>query len=72
MFIAIKLPEDLVKDAKLAAAAENRSVPEQIEYWARFGKAVLENPNMSLRLIQDSMLSIQEAKVGQLTPYEFG
>ena len=63
-----KTTEDLVNDAKPAAAAEHRSVPEQIEYWARIGKAVLENSDMPLRLIQDSMLSIKEAKAGQINP----
>ena len=72
MAIALKLSEDLVEDAKATAAAEHRSVPKQIEHWARTGKAVLENPDMPLRLIQDTMLSIEEAKAGKLTPYTFG
>lgn len=72
MAIALKLSDDLVEDAKTTASAENRSVPRQIEYWARIGKAVLENPEMPLRLIQDTMLSIQEAKAGKLEPYQFG
>ena len=42
--VAMKLSEDLVEDAKIVAAAEHRSVPKQIEYWARIGKAVLDNP----------------------------
>jgi hypothetical protein len=46
-------------------------VPKQIEYWARIGKAVLENPDLPLQVIQDTMLSLEEAKAGQLTPYSF-
>lgn len=72
MAIAMKLSDDLVADAKAIAAAEHRSVPKQIEYWARIGKAVLENPELPLRLIQDTMLSLEEAKAGQLAPYKFG
>lgn len=72
MAVALKLSDDLVEDAKVTAAAEHRSVPKQIEYWARIGKAVLENPELSLRLIQDTMLSLEEAKAGQLAPYKFG
>lgn len=72
MAIALKLSDDLVEDAKTTASAEHRSVPRQIEYWARIGKAVLENPEMPLRLIQDTMLSIQEVKAGKLEPYQFG
>ena len=47
-------------------------MPKQIEYWARIGKAVLDNPDMPLRLIQDTMLSIEEVRAGQVLPYEFG
>lgn len=35
MAIALKLSDDLVEMAKPHAAAEHRSVPKQIEYWAR-------------------------------------
>ena len=72
MAIALKLSNELVDDAKPYAMAEHRSVPKQIEYWARIGKAVLENPEMPLRLIQDTILSREEVKVGLATPYQFG
>lgn len=72
MAIAMKLSDDLVADAKTVAAAEHRSVPKQIEYWARIGKAVLDNPDLPLRMIQDTMLSIEEVKAGQVTTYKFG
>lgn len=72
MAVALKLSDDLIEDAKPYAAAEHRSVPKQIEYWARIGKAVLENPDVPLRLIQDIMLSREEAKAGLAQPYEFG
>ena len=68
----MKLSKDLVEDAKIVAAAEHRSVPKQIEYWARIGKAVLENPDLPLRMIQDTMLSLEEAKAGQVSAYQFG
>lgn len=72
MPVAMKLPDDLVEDAKNVAAAEHRSVPKQIEYWARIGKAVLDNPDLPLRMIQDTMLSIEEVKVGRVSAYKFG
>ena len=72
MAFAMKLSDDLVEDAKIVAAAEHRSVPKQIEYWARIGKAVLENPDLPLRMIQDTMLSIEEVKAGQISTYKFG
>jgi len=72
MAIALKLSDELVEDAKSYAAAEHRSVPKQIEYWARIGKAVLDNPELPLRLIQDTLLSREEVKAGLAKPYQFG
>ena len=72
MAVAMKLSDNLVEEAKIVAAAEHRSVPKQIEYWARIGKAVLDNPDVPLRTIQDTMLSLEEAKAGQVSAYKFG
>lgn len=72
MPVAIKLSDVLVEDAKTVAAAEHRSVPKQIEYWARIGKAVLDNPDMPLQVIQDTMLSREEVKADHIVPYVFG
>ncbi|MDH4451356.1 MAG: hypothetical protein QE265_12325 [Rhodoferax sp.] len=72
MAVALKLSDESVEDTKAMAAAEHRSVPKQIEYWARIGKLVLENPDMPLRMIQDTMLSFEEAKAGQAVPYQLG
>ena len=70
MPVTVKLSDELVKDAKPCAAAEHRSVPMQIEYWARIGKAVLDNPELPVRLIQDTLMSCAEAKAGQIAPYQ--
>ena len=72
MAVAMKLSDELVEDAKPYAAAEHRSVPRQIEYWARIGKAVTDNPDMPLRQIQDIMLAREEVKAGLAAFYEFG
>lgn len=71
MSVALKLSDELVEMAKPHAAAEHRSVPKQIEYWARLGKAVDDNPDLPLQFIKDTLLAVQEAKAGQLTPYTF-
>ena len=72
MAFALKLSDALVEDAKVAGAADHRSVPKQIEYWARIGKAIWENPDLPLQVIRDAMLSFEEAKAGQLAPYSLG
>jgi hypothetical protein len=72
MSTALKLSDELVEMAKPHAAAEHRSVPKQIEYWARLGKAVEDNPGLPLQFIKDTLLAAQEAKSGLLAPYQFG
>jgi hypothetical protein len=72
MSVALKLSDELVELAKPHALAGHRSVPKQIEYWARLGKAFEDNPDLSLQFIKDTLLALQEAKAGQLTEYQFG
>lgn len=72
MSTALKLSDELIDLAKPHAIAEHRSVPKQIEYWARLGKAVEENPELPLQFIKNTLLAIAEADAGQLSEYKFG
>jgi hypothetical protein len=71
MSTALKVSDELVELARPHAAAEHRSIPKQIEHWARLGKLVEENPDMPLQFIKDTLLSIEEANAGQRTVYRF-
>lgn len=72
MATTLKLSDELIDLAKPHAAAEHRSVPKQIEYWARLGKAVEDNPELPLQFIKDTLLAVAEANAGQLSEYRFG
>ncbi len=72
MATALKLSDELIDLAKPHAAAEHRSVPKQIEYWARLGKAVEDNPELPFQFIKDTLLAIAEANAGHLSEYKFG
>jgi len=72
MAIALKLSDELIDLAKPHATAEHRSIPKQIEYWARLGKAVEDNPELPLQFIKDTLLAVAEANAGQLSEYKFG
>ena len=50
----------------------HRPVPKQIEHWARLGKAEEENPDMPISMIQDVFTSLEEAKAGKFSEYQFG
>jgi hypothetical protein len=72
MGIALKLSDELIDLARPHAAAEHRSVPKQIEYWARLGKAVEDNPELPIQFIKDTLLAVAEANAGQISEYKFG
>ena len=72
MATAMKISNALVEAAKPYAAAMQRSVPKQIEYWARIGKAAEENPDLPVGFIVDILVGIEEDRAGAGTEYKFG
>ena len=68
----VKLSDELINEARPYADAMHRSVPKQIEHWARLGKAAEENPDMPISMIQDVFISLEESKAGKFTEYKFG
>ena len=72
MSSVVKLSDQLINDARPYATAMHRSIPKQIEHWARLGKAAEENPDMPISMIQDVFISLEEAKAGHFSEYKFG
>lgn len=68
----IKLSDALINEARPYATAMHRSVPKQIEHWARLGKAAEENPDLPIAMIQDMFIALEEAKAGKFGEYQFG
>jgi hypothetical protein len=68
---AIALSELLIEQAKPFAQVTQRSVAEQIEYWARLGKLAEENPDLPIPMLQDMLVSMEEVKAGNLSAYQF-
>ncbi len=72
MATAIKLSSSFICETRPYADAMHRSIPKQIEYWARIGKIVEENPDLPFSVIQDILIGIEEVKAGKYTEYTFG
>jgi len=68
MSTAVRIDDELYNEAKKSAEAECRSVPLQVAYWARIGKAALDNPDLPGEFIRD-ILSAK--KQGEFEPFEF-
>ncbi len=65
----VKLPYDLVAEAKRFARVYHRSLSKQSEYWARIGKIAEENQDLPCSLIKDILLVREEEGFDE---YEFG
>jgi hypothetical protein len=53
----IRIDDELYQQAKRSAAAESRTVPLQIAYWARIGKTALDNPDLPIEFIRDVLIA---------------
>ena len=59
---SIRIDQELYEQAKQDAAAEHRSISGQIEFWARVGRAALDNPDLPVGFIADSLASLAEPR----------
>ena len=71
MPMPVKLSDSLLTEARAFAEAQHRSVPKQIEHWARIGKMAEENPDLPYAFLTDLNLSLAEARNGQAKPFPF-
>ena len=67
MSVSIRVNESLYNEAKVRAKSEFRTIPSQIEYWARIGRAALDNPDLPIDFVQDLIVSKEE----ESEPFEF-
>jgi len=72
MATAVKVSDDLFEKAKIQSKVFKRSIAGQIEYWAKIGQMIDENPDLPLPFIQDILVGREQIKAGQGTPYVFG
>ena len=69
MAISIRLDDDFVSDVKIHAEASHRSIPKQIEHWAKIGQIVEENPDMTYRFIVETLSAKSEMDNNKVTRY---
>ena len=58
--VSIRIDASLVSAARVAAKAESRTVHGQIEFWAKVGRAALDNPDLPTAFIAESLMSLAE------------
>lgn len=60
--LSVRIDDELVGAARAAAKAEFRSVQGQLEFWAKVGRAALDNPDLPASFIAESLMSLAEPR----------
>jgi hypothetical protein len=69
--ISVKLSGELVRLAKTYASVQDRSVPKQIEYWAKIGRIAMDNPDLPLSFIEGALEGMAQLDHGDTDSFEF-
>ena len=58
MSMPVRIDDELYEQAKADAASEHRSIAGQIEFWAKVGRAALDNPDLPASFIAESLIAM--------------
>lgn len=59
---SIRIDQKLYDQARSEALAEHRTIAGQVEYWAKIGRAALDNPDLPVSFIAESLASMAEPR----------
>ncbi|MDP1653803.1 MAG: ParD-like family protein, partial [Rhodocyclaceae bacterium] len=59
---SIRIDQTLYDQARADAMVEHRSIAGQVEYWAKVGRAALDNPDLPVGFIAESLASMAEPR----------
>ena len=57
---SVRIDNTVVQAARVSAKAEFRSVQGQIGYWAKVGRAALDNPDLPVPFVAESLMGLTE------------
>lgn len=57
MGVPIRINQEIYDAARKIAKVESRSIPNQIEFWAKIGKCALENPDLPIEFIRELLVA---------------
>ena len=58
----VRINDLLYREAQAQAHAERRTIARQLEFWARMGKAALDNPDLPTEFVKDLLIARAEGK----------
>lgn len=59
---SIRIDQALYDQARADATAEHRTISGQIEYWAKVGRAALDNPDLPVGFVAEALASMAEPR----------
>ena len=65
---SIRIDQKLYDQARSEALVEHRTIAGQVEYWAKVGRAALDNPDLPVSFITESLASLAEPR-SESTPF---
>jgi len=68
MSIPVRIDENLYESARVEARIEHRTIAGQIEFWAKVGRAAIDNPDLPASFIVDALASMAEPR-NQAEPF---
>ncbi|BBP02527.1 ParD-like family protein [Sulfuriferula nivalis] len=68
MGMPVRIDDALYELARSEAKVEHRTIAGQIEYWAMVGRASLDNPDLPVSFVAESLASMREPRK-QTTPF---
>ncbi|MDT8377165.1 MAG: ParD-like family protein [Mariprofundaceae bacterium] len=69
MSMPVRIDDKLYEQAKSVSKGECRTIAGQLEFWAKIGKAALDNPDLPVEFVRELMIARVEDRT-QLTTFE--
>jgi len=69
---AVRISDKLLNEARKYSKIDHRSLAGQVEHWAKIGKCVEENPDLTYDLIKEIFIGLAELEQGEREEYKFG
>ena len=71
MSMPVRIDDALYEQAKSVSKGECRTIAGQLEFWAKIGKAALDNPDLPIEFVRDLLIARMENR-DDLTSFKPG
>lgn len=68
---SVRLDTELIEKAGIIGKALNRTMPKQIEHWAKIGEMMEDNPDLPYEFVKQAIIAKAERDAGKLESYRF-